>query len=735
MTNSFKRLSLSIALPLSLLVSQITPALCADFKRDVIYHIITDRFHNGRTDNDDPIQSKGMFDPTKKNWWAYWGGDFEGIRQKLPYIKGIGATAIMISPPIDNINKPINDEHGKMMAPYHAYWARDFTRIEEHFADPKDPDAAWKDFDSLVKAAHDAGIKVIIDLPINHTSPYNHGEFGSLFDGGQFRSDVEGDKNKYFHHLPLISNWNDRYQLQYGTLFYLGDLAPENSYIDTYLQIAVQRFQKRGVDGTRLDAAKHANWGWQQALANTLYNYRDHLIVGEWIYLSTSEPLYKDAVKFANKGGMSLFDYALATAVRKAFSSKGSNGAAASKDHSEGFIEVDKVIAQEYKDFADADALVTFIDNHDIPRLLSLNGDNADMELATAFLLTCRGIPCIYYGTEQYLHDDTRGGEDPYDRPQMNSFDQNSGLYKKIQSLCAIRKANPAFIHGRQQSLQVAPDTYVFERRFGDDTAVIAINKNKSKAMPVSFTTSLPQSRYTDSLNGSFGGVPLQVETGGTIRNFASPPHSVTIWQTVSEEKNSQKQPLIGSVRPPVVSGGASAEIAGGGFGKDRGKVTVGKEEASIKTWTAESIAFTAPGLSPGTQPVKVTTSAGAVSNEGQMTIVESRLIPIQFVLKNAPVSPPDLSPDKAQDQQLFITGNAVSLGNGKKTWMDAAGPMLFSENRDFILTVPMPSNQKVELKFVILDRNGKVVREESKAHQYQVPAFGTWTVQTKWVD
>ena len=76
-----------------------------------------------------------------------------------------------------------------------------------------------------------------------------------------------------------------------------------------------------------------------------------------------------------------------------------------------------------------------------------------------------------------------------------------------------------------------------------------------------------------------------------------------------------------------------------------------------------------------------------------------------------------------------------VSLGRGKRTWMDAAGPMLFSEGRDFVLTVAMPSNQKVELKFVILDSKGNVLKEESTVHKYQVPAFGTWTVQTKWVD
>src|ERR1700712_3931763 len=109
----------------------VTPLLRAqDFKKQVIYQIVTDRFFDGDTSNDNPSESAGLYDSTKANWFAYWGGDLAGIQQKLAYIKGIGATAIWISPPVDNEN--LSMSASSVSAPYHAYDARDFMRVEEH---------------------------------------------------------------------------------------------------------------------------------------------------------------------------------------------------------------------------------------------------------------------------------------------------------------------------------------------------------------------------------------------------------------------------------------------------------------------------------------------------------------------------------------------------------------------------------------------------------------------------
>ncbi|MEP6820170.1 MAG: alpha-amylase family glycosyl hydrolase, partial [bacterium] len=94
-----RRLSLVLLL-LSVLLSTLSGAFAADFKREVIYQIITDRFFDGNSANNNPSQSAGLYDATKTNWRLYWGGDLQGIQQKMSYLAGMGVTAIWISPPV-----------------------------------------------------------------------------------------------------------------------------------------------------------------------------------------------------------------------------------------------------------------------------------------------------------------------------------------------------------------------------------------------------------------------------------------------------------------------------------------------------------------------------------------------------------------------------------------------------------------------------------------------------------
>src|SRR4030081_2486978 len=115
---------------LVILLLSVSIASAQDFTKQVIYQIITDRFVNGSTANDNPAQSAGLFDSTKTNWHLFWGGDLTGIQQKLSYLKGMGITAIWISPPVDNLNLNIPDGSNKPTAQYHGYSARDFKRIE-----------------------------------------------------------------------------------------------------------------------------------------------------------------------------------------------------------------------------------------------------------------------------------------------------------------------------------------------------------------------------------------------------------------------------------------------------------------------------------------------------------------------------------------------------------------------------------------------------------------------------
>src|SRR5260370_32140693 len=97
----------AISILVSILLSPFTSTRAADFKRDVIYQIMTDRFFDGDPTNNDPPQSSGVYDVTQTNWRLYWGGDLAGIRQKMSYLGGMGVTAFWIAPPFDTVNTSI----------------------------------------------------------------------------------------------------------------------------------------------------------------------------------------------------------------------------------------------------------------------------------------------------------------------------------------------------------------------------------------------------------------------------------------------------------------------------------------------------------------------------------------------------------------------------------------------------------------------------------------------------
>ena len=133
---------------------------------DVIYLIMPDRFSNGDPSNDDPAVSRGMWDRQKPRY--YHGGDFQGIVDRLPYLKDLGVTAIWINPVYDNVNH-LNEreqDNGQAITDYHGYGAVDFYGVEEHFG-------TLTRFRELVDAAHRQGIKVIQDQVANHTGPYH----------------------------------------------------------------------------------------------------------------------------------------------------------------------------------------------------------------------------------------------------------------------------------------------------------------------------------------------------------------------------------------------------------------------------------------------------------------------------------------------------------------------------------------------------------------------------------
>ncbi len=135
-----------------------------------------------------------------------------------------------------------------------------------------------------------------------------------------------------------------------------------------------------------------------------------------------------------------------------------------------------------------ATELITFIDNHDMARFQSLNPDPEILRLAIALIMTCRGIPAIYYGTEQYLYNNTNGGNDPYNRPMMEKWDTNTQLYKDLQLLSKLRRLNPAVSLGSQVQKYITDDVYCYLRRYRDYRCFVAMNKGVATTINVENT-------------------------------------------------------------------------------------------------------------------------------------------------------------------------------------------------------------------------------------------------------
>ncbi|MDQ1729437.1 MAG: cyclomaltodextrin glucanotransferase [Pyrinomonadaceae bacterium] len=688
-------------------------ALASDFKREIIYQIITDRFFDGNTANNNPAQSAGLYDATKTNWRAYWGGDLQGIQQKMSYLAGMGVTAIWISPPVDNLNTNIPDAGGNPTASYHGYQARDFKRIEEHFGNASN---TWTDFDAMVTAAHANGIKVVIDFAPNHSTQDNGGEFGSLYDNGTFLGNYTSDTNGYFHHNANISGggWDDRYQVEYYTLFDLADLNQEHATIDGYLKAAAQLFQQHGVDGFRIDAVKHVTWGWEYSFANSIYTYGDSFLFGEWYQGNTSDPLYHDSYKFANKSGISLLDFPLNTAIRNVFAANAN------------FSEIDAVITTEGSNFTWKEDLVTFVDNHDMARFLSVNNNNNRLHEALSFILTARGVPCIYYGTEQYLHNDTSGGTDPYNRPMMPAFSTSTTAYTLTNRLSTLRRSNPAIPYGSMTQRWLNNDVYIYERKFFGSTVLVAINKNETTSYSVSgLNTSLPVGTQADYLTGLLGGVSITVGSGAggnnPVNTFTLPAHAVSVWQLTE----GAAAPEIGSLGPTAGQPGVKTVIAGRNFGSTGGSVKFGTTTATVNSWSPTQIVVTTPTVTNGSYNVTVTNSGGTVSNGIQYTVLTAKLIPVTFTVYNA-------TPTSTGDY-IFLTGNTIELGAWSTTWDGAVGPMLTPNYPNWFLTASVPAGQTIQFKFIKIAAGGAVTWENGSNHTYTVPTSGTGFVNVNW--
>ena len=456
-----------------------------EFRAETIYFIVVDRFHSGAR------QKKNVLDPTlddpaRKDWGKYWGGDLQGVIDKLDYLQQIGITAIWLTPLFEQVEGLFGEN-----APVHGYWAQDFKKLNARWVnDPEEVHLFRQEhtvFDELIDQLHRRGMKFILDIVCNHSNPPTANGKGKLYDDGKLIANFEHDEDHWYHHYGEVTDWTDEWQVQNCEFCGLATFNENNVLYRRHIVGAVKAWLDRGVDALRVDTVKHMPlWFWQEVTSEWTFHKPDLFIFGEWF---ASGPDVPASVEFANKSGMTLLNFGLCRAIREAVG----------ENHPEGFQRVQNIFDQ-CSLYRGATELITFIENHDMSRLQSKGVSDELLRLAHVLIMTCRGIPCVYYGAEQYLHDDTDGGQDPYNRPMMARWEPTE-MTRILRLLSEERKRNPAIQWGAQRERYVSRDVLAYTRTYRDSRCFVLLNKGEAITLP-QIETVLPDGRHRCLLSG-----------------------------------------------------------------------------------------------------------------------------------------------------------------------------------------------------------------------------------------
>ena len=516
-------LTAAVVLTSTAALSAQTPAL-GDMRArlpedEVIYFLLPDRFDNG-----DPTNDRGGlggdrlvngYDPASKGF--YHGGDLKGLTRRLDYLQGMGITAIWLAPVFKN--KPVQGPPGQESAGYHGYWVTDFTRVDPHLG-------TNADFKAFVDAAHGRGMKVYMDIIANHTAdviqytgcPIQACAYRSIADypyqrrggpaGAAINPGFAGDQDRSAKNFARLTNPNFAYEVYvpaaeksikapawlndpiwyhnrgnsewygesttYGDFSGLDDLMTENPRVVAGLiDVFGSWIDRFGIDGFRIDTAKHVNPEFWQAFVPAMIarakgrGIPNFHIFGE-VFTSEVDPAILASHTRVDKLP-AVLDFAFARAV---IDTAGGNA---------GTELLERLFAGDplYEGgAATALRLPTFLGNHDAGRFSMFvrranpKADDAEVmarvELGHAMLLTLRGVPTIYSGDEQgFVSDEGDQGarEDMFPSKVASyndnkligttkttaepNFDTGHPLYQLIATLAKVRADTPALRRGR----------------------------------------------------------------------------------------------------------------------------------------------------------------------------------------------------------------------------------------------------------------------------------------------
>lgn len=458
---------------------------------DLIYLIMPDRFVNGDPSND---AFKDLRDTLsdRKNPYARHGGDLAGVASKLDYLKELGVTSIWMTPVMEN-DMPIMNESIWKMSGYHGYWITSHYKVDKRFGGNE----AYK---KLVQAAHQKGLKVLQDAVYNHIGNHHH-------------TVLDPPMNDWLNQWPVYTGPDHREEVFFdpyataseknrmiGGWFvpHLPDLNLSNPYVAKYMiQQNIWSTEEFGIDGWRVDTYKYCDEPFLNDInAALLREYPKLTVFGEaWTNTVAGSAYFTQnnmntAFKHQIKG---VTDFPLQGAIMDVLNQPfGWN---------EGVMKVYTTLSQDFL-YKDPFTNCIFLDNHDMNRFFSMAGESMNKyKIGLGLLLTTRGIPQVYYGTEILM----KNFKDPNDAAVRLDFPGGwksdntdkfsaSGRSEKEQeafdffkSLAQFRKGSPALTKGKLIQFIPKNGVYVYFRVSDKQKIMCVVNtSNKEENIQMS---------------------------------------------------------------------------------------------------------------------------------------------------------------------------------------------------------------------------------------------------------
>ncbi|MGD6776399.1 pullulanase [Sutcliffiella horikoshii] len=452
----------------------------ADFDWDeaVVYFMLTDRFFDGNSSNNDP--HKIDYDTSKPG--TYQGGDFKGITQKLDYLDELGINTIWINPVVDNIKYDVryNEDGETPYYGYHGYWADNFGELNPHFG-------TMEEFHELIDEAHARGMKIMVDVVLNHTGyGLKPGDTNSV---ANFPTDE--DRNRFKGMLREVSESGDvRSELSSLPDFLTEETDVRNQVVKWQTDWIEKSRTAKGntIDYFRVDTVKHVENTTWMAFKNSLTKVMpEHKLIGEAWGASVNNDL-----GYLNSGMMdSLLDFEFKNYAR---------------DFANGQLDaVQSKLEVRNSKLKNGATLGQFLGSHDEDRFYKqVNGDLGKYQVAASLQLTAKGQPVIYYGEELGLPGEANYPN--YDNRQNMPWDDVEGneILEHYQQVLAFRKKNPnTFAKGDRNKVAGSDsDKYlVFSRTYGEKSVYVGLNTGATdKDVTLNFGSS--EAMVTDHYSG-----------------------------------------------------------------------------------------------------------------------------------------------------------------------------------------------------------------------------------------